>query len=306
MHHARSSLATDSGSFQPERVLRAPVATNGAPSRLLTSAPPSAALIAVMSVALHALGAVGLGYLPSGETVLPLRRERVAVSLAAPAPPPAAAPVVEAPPMEAPPPPVETARRVREAAPVEAAPVEAEPTPAAAVDVPAPVTSAPPSADDIFGDPPPAPDLMAGSAGSGAYAVAAGEGGPAGGRAGGTGTTLRGGGSGPTASSEADDEGARRRARLAYKRELERLLRGRTSYPRAALRERLEGRVELALRIGHDGALLGVRVAESSGYALLDEAAMSSARLGRLPAPPDAAGLRDSDELVVPLVYVVR
>jgi outer membrane biosynthesis protein TonB len=49
-----------------------------------------------------------------------------------------------------------------------------------------------------------------------------------------------------------------------------------------------------------------VRVAESSGYALLDEAAMSSARLGRLPAPPDAAGLRDSDELVVPLVYVVR
>lgn len=306
MHQARSSLATDSGSFQPERAAaRLTVTTAGLRALASPSAPPSAALIAVVSVALHAAGAVGLGYLPSGDIALHLRHDLVAVRLAAPTPPPAIAPV-ESPPVlapEAPPPSVEPVRRVRETAPVEAA----APEPAAPTAEPAaPVTAAPPSADDIFGDPPPAPDLMAGAAGSGGYAVAAGEGGPAGGRAGGTGTTLRAGAAGSTSSEAHEDEGARRRARLAYKRELERLLRGRTSYPRAALRERLEGRVELALRIGHDGSLLGVRVAESSGYALLDDAAMNSARLGRLPAPPDAAGLRDSDELVVPLVYVVR
>ncbi len=134
--------------------------------------------------------------------------------------------------------------------------------------------------------------------------MSAGTGGEAGGVLGGTGSG-RGAAEFAEVSGE-DDALARRRARLAYKRELERLLRDRRAYPRAALRERLEGRVELALRIGTDGRVLGVRVAESSGYALLDAAALEAAHLDRVPAPPREAALSDRDEIRIPVSYVVR
>lgn len=265
---------------------------------------PSLALVLILSLGAHASGAAALTLLPAIQCLTRNVPTHVAVTLSRPAPPapvPELAPEpVPEPEVAAPAPIVPPTRTERVAAAPEPE-VVAEPSP----EPPAPVTSAPPSIDDVFGDPPPAPTLLAGS-GGGSYAVAAGEGGPPGGRAGGTGTALGAGASTGTSGEGVDDAAARRRARLAYKRELERLLRARTSYPRAALRERLEGRVELALRIGHDGSLLGVRVAESSGYALLDEAALSSARIDRLPAPPEATGLRETDEFVVPVVYVVR
>lgn len=145
---------------------------------------------------------------------------------------------------------------------------------------------------------------MAGGVGAGGPAMRAGTGGEPGGVLGGTGTA--GSASGAAEASGEDDALARRRARLAYKQELERLLRERRAYPRAALRERLEGRVELALRIGADGRVLGVRVAESSGYALLDAAALDAAHLDRVPAPPREAALSDRDEIRIPISYVVR
>lgn len=264
---------------------------------------PSSALVVAISVAAHMAGAVVLGVIPASHAA-PSRDPRpVSVMLSAPIPtlePPA--PPEPEPEIVAPEPVVPTIAR-RETPEPEPAPIpEAAPEIAPVAPV---ITAAPPSLDEVFGDPPPAPDALVAAGSGGAWAVAPGEGGPATGRAGGTGSAVGAGGSGG-GEAAVDDAAERRRARLAYKRELERLLRARTSYPRAALRDRLEGRVELGLRIGHDGSVLAVRIAESSGYALLDGAAVDSARADRLPPPPPAAGLRESDELTVGVVYVVR
>lgn len=48
-------------------------------------------------------------------------------------------------------------------------------------------------------------------------------------------------------------------------------------YPRAARRAGLEGRVGLRLRVGADGRVQDVRVIESSGHDMLDEAAVKAA-----------------------------
>jgi protein TonB len=50
------------------------------------------------------------------------------------------------------------------------------------------------------------------------------------------------------------------------------------AYPRRALRLEQEGRVILLLRVGADGRVTEARVSESSGHALLDEAALAAAR----------------------------
>ncbi len=49
-------------------------------------------------------------------------------------------------------------------------------------------------------------------------------------------------------------------------------------YPREAIRRRLEGAVKLRVQIGLDGHVLSVVVAESSGYAMLDESALKAIR----------------------------
>lgn len=212
-------------------------------------------------------------------------------------------PVVEPAPPEPPPPVTSVAREPR----VRAEPI---PEPEPVVEPPAPVAAAvPPSVDDVFGEPPPPAESLTAAAGAGAFAVPAGEpGGVPGGRAGGrAGGTLGAGGAAAASASAETDGLERRRARDAYKRLLERFLRERMSYPRAAARERIEGRVELALRIGSDGALLGVRVASSSGHDLLDREAMATARdAGRMPAPPGPCALAASDELRVGVVYRLR
>jgi TonB family protein len=90
-------------------------------------------------------------------------------------------------------------------------------------------------------------------------------------------------------------------------RSLEDLLRAHTRYPRAAARARLEGRVELALRIGPDGRLIATRVASGSGHDMLDQAALDAAHeLSRVPPPPLLAALSDTDEVRVGVVYVVQ
>lgn len=219
----------------------------------------------------------------------------------APVPAPLPEPVVE----EVPPPVAAVVRERRVETP------EPEPEPIVEEIVPEPPIAAamPPSVDEAFGDPPPPMDSLTATAGAGAFTVAAGEpDGAPGGRAGGTpGGTVGAGGSVVSAGTAVDDGSARRRARDAYKRELERFLREHMTYPRAAARERLEGRVELALRIGSDGSLLGVRVSSSSGSDLLDREAMETTRdAGVLPAPPAPCALAASDELRVGMVYRLR
>ena len=180
-----------------------------------------------------------------------------------------------------------------------------------AIVTPEPVVTpvAPPPIDDVFAEEsaPPADSLTAD--GPGAFAVAPGEpGGMPGGQPGGHGTSLTSSlhassGPAPTGPSDAD----RRRARRSYVRSLEDLLRAHARYPRAAQRARLEGRVELALRIGSDGRLIATRVALGSGHDTLDQAALDAAHeLSRVPPPPLLAALSDTDEVRVGVVYVVQ
>jgi protein TonB len=267
------------------------------------AAPPAGALLIALSLAAHAIGAVALGYLPATADRTGPRFEEVAVTLMRP-PPPVIEPVEPEPVVLAEPElPVLAPRAIDRTTPstpevIPDVPPVIEPTPA-------PVTAAPPSVDDIFGDPPPLAAVLTAEGTGGAHTVASGSGSAPGGRAGGSGTTV-GAGGGAGSEPSIDDAAARRRARMAYKRELERILRARSAYPRAALRDHLEGRVELALRIGADGSVLAVRVVRGSTYSLLDNAAIDSARADRLPAPPAAAALSPSDEITVALVYVVR
>ncbi len=268
------------------------------------AAPPASALVIAVSLGVHAIGAIALGYLPIASAGTSPRHTEVAVTLTRP---PVIEPIAPTPiePIVMPEPELPSvAPRVADR-PLPRAPEAVPDAPPAIDPTPAPVTAAPPSADDIFGDPPPPAAVLAAEGPGGSHTVASGSGSGPGGRVGGTGTSVGAGGGGG-GEVAVDDAAARRRARLAYKRELERILRARSAYPRAALRDRLEGRVELGLRIGEGGEVLAVRVVRGSTYSLLDDAAIASARADRLPAPPPAAQLRPSDEITVALVYVVR
>jgi protein TonB len=174
---------------------------------------------------------------------------------------------------------------------------------------PPPEPSAPPpSVDDVFGEEPaPAAEVLAAQGATGGPAMDLGAaGGRAGGRAGGTGEGV-GPGGGTGAGSGGPSDADRRRARRAYVRSLEGLLGGRVRYPRAAARERLEGRAELCLRIGDDGRVLGSRVCSSSGHDLLDDAALTAAQaLERVPAPPALAAWAPSDEVHAGIQFRVQ
>ncbi|HIA03950.1 MAG TPA: energy transducer TonB [Myxococcales bacterium] len=59
------------------------------------------------------------------------------------------------------------------------------------------------------------------------------------------------------------------------------------TYPRAAVRAGIEGRVELALVIDSTGKVLECRIHKSSGAGVLDRAALNAVtRMGQLPPPP--------------------
>jgi protein TonB len=64
------------------------------------------------------------------------------------------------------------------------------------------------------------------------------------------------------------------------------------SYPLAARRRGIEGRVLLAARVSAEGACTDVRLKQSSGHALLDESALSAVRRWRfVPAHRGAAAV---------------
>jgi protein TonB len=269
------------------------------------------ASVAIASVAIHALVALALVSLPMPSALAPalemswLEIEDYAMP-EAPAPTPEIAPPAPLPTPAIPEPVREVAHRERP-----------EPTPTPEPEVAAPPPEeviAPPSVDDVFGEPPQLPESLsppppaAVMTGTGsAFAMAPGElGGAPGGVPGGHGTslvsTVR-----PATQDVGPSEEDRRRARRGYVHSIEQLVRAHTRYPRAAGREGLQGRVELALRIGNDGRVLAIRVSSTSGHGILDDAAMDAAReIDRVPAPPLVAALTATDEVRVGVVYVVR
>jgi len=194
--------------------------------------------------------------------------------------------------------PVVQERRIQEVTRVAAEP---EPTPEPA--------ALPPSLEEAFGAEPAAaaPTLVAARGGTEGFAVDPGQaGGVPGGR--GTGTAASGtSGIANEGVASGPSEADRRRARRAYVRSLEGLLGGRVRYPRAALRDRVEGRVELCLRIGEAGQILGRRICGSAGAHVLDEAALQAAtELSRVPAPPALAAWSTTDEIHAGVAFVIQ
>lgn len=267
----------------------------------------SLAPVGVVSISILFHGAVawGLGAIPVEAPAL-TRDSFVSFSIEASTPLAPLPPIVpEAPP----PPPVVEARhtpRVERPASRETPPASAalaQPTP-----VEPPAAEAMPSADELFGEPAPAETLVAAGGGDSGFRAEAGTAGGVGGP-GAHGTRLGGsaegasGGTSVTGPSVAD----RRRARRDYVRSLEGLLRGRVEYPRTAVRNHVEGRVELCLRVGPGGEILAHRVCESAGASVLDEAALAAAaRLARVPAPPALAAWSATDEIHTGIAFVLR
>ena len=82
---------------------------------------------------------------------------------------------------------------------------------------------------------------------------------------------------------------------------------GRIRYPRALERAGVGGRVELCIRVGDDGRVLGTRVCGSAGHDQLDDAALAAASdLGRVPAPPALAAWSPTDEIHAGIVFAIR
>ena len=75
------------------------------------------------------------------------------------------------------------------------------------------------------------------------------------------------------------------------------------AYPMLARRNGWQGRVQIGLRVEADGRLSHVRIAHSSGYRLLDNAALAT--LNRINTLPDATGWLDGRhfDMVLPIEY---
>ena len=74
-------------------------------------------------------------------------------------------------------------------------------------------------------------------------------------------------------------------------------------YPREASRDRLRGTTIVSFTVARNGSVSGIRVARSSGHAVLDAAARDAvSRAARFPAIPAAAG-RSSWTFSVPLAF---
>lgn len=108
---------------------------------------------------------------------------------------------------------------------------------------------------------------------------------------------------GAQAGSPPSADPADRNAVRAYGRALlEGILRDQ-QYPGEALRRGIEGRVLVEALIGRDGQVSNARLLESSGSALLDQAAMRKVLAAReLPLPPP--GLRNREfRIGFPIIF---
>lgn len=74
------------------------------------------------------------------------------------------------------------------------------------------------------------------------------------------------------------------------------------SYPKFAKRRNWQGKVLLSLRITSTGKIKNIKIDDSSGYNILDQAAINSMRkIGKL--PQTASWLENDIELEIPVVY---
>ncbi len=98
----------------------------------------------------------------------------------------------------------------------------------------------------------------------------------------------------PSASPAADAGGAWRGALAAW-------LQGHKTYPEAARRDGVEGRVVVRFTMDRGGTVTEVSLVRSSGFPMLDEAAAALLRGSRLPAPPAPAP--DHLSITLPIRY---
>ncbi|MDO8770152.1 MAG: energy transducer TonB [Burkholderiaceae bacterium] len=77
-------------------------------------------------------------------------------------------------------------------------------------------------------------------------------------------------------------------------------------YPPAALRQEQQGEVMVKLRVLASGAAADVQVRTSSGYALLDEAALRYLRRTRFVPARDRSGLPVDSLVIVPIRFVLE
>jgi protein TonB len=263
------------------------------PSSLPT--PPTLPAVLALSLGAHLVAGGLLAILPAASTFVG-GEQQIEIELAIlpptqiPVPEPA---IVPEPEPVAPPLPEPAPRPVRERPEPAAAAIAPEPEPE-----PAPTpTSAPPSIDEVFGDPAPL-SALTGTGGGDAIAAGSATGAP-----GGVGEG-RAGGSRVAASPAGPSADEIRRARRAYARAIHDLLASHARYPVSARAQRLHGRVELALRITAEGRLASARVIASSGYPLLDDAAVATAHdIAAFPAPPSLVTWDAREELRTSLVY---
>lgn len=77
-------------------------------------------------------------------------------------------------------------------------------------------------------------------------------------------------------------------------------------YPRAARLRRQEGTPRIALTLDTSGRLLALALAESSGFALLDEAALDMARRAAPFPPPQFPRGMDRGTFIVPVQFALQ
>ena len=91
----------------------------------------------------------------------------------------------------------------------------------------------------------------------------------------------------PADTTAADDPGLRRNYVRAHSRQLVRAISAHFDYPELARQRGWAGKVLVAVLIGALGEIAGLEVVKSSGYALLDQSALSTLQsIKRLPPPP--------------------
>lgn len=95
-------------------------------------------------------------------------------------------------------------------------------------------------------------------------------------------------------AAAADRSGAWRGALAAW-------LQGHKTYPEAARRDDVEGRVIVRFTMDRGGTVMEVALVRSSGSTVLDDAAMALLRGARLPAPPAPAP--DHVSITLPIRY---
>lgn len=290
----------------------ASVPAHSVAARTADLAEPATSLHVVAFVVASVLGHVVFAYaMPdqSPRAPLPPRQQAILLPFEVPEPRPEPEPIVE----EAAPEPEPEPEVQPEPDPVRPVRVrEAEPEPEATPPEPAP-EAATPSEEPPGGDPEATSDASAES-GELQGTVVSTEGGLLVDRAAGSGrmgaargTIRRGaGGSGGEGAADVPTPSIDRRALLrTWMASVQRTI-GRADYTRALYRAQLEGRVVLALLIDADGRVRGVRVHESSGQPLLDDAALEQARrYDSVPPPPSELSWQPR-EIRLPIVYELR